>query len=157
MKRPGCQTNAKFECGRYWCSRRYETADISDQVARQICIDTQPKKIKLRSYFHVKGDKNVNPLKLFLSKKTMFSLFPFFQAAEVAVTLKFQIRVGASNRHISARVHGHVFTRSMRYTTVNSKPIALCTTPQINRFVHQICDDCSPPPFPDRLSCLVFQ
>ena len=53
----------------YWCSCRYETADISHQVARQICIDTQPKKIKLQSYFHVKVDKNVNPLILFFEQK----------------------------------------------------------------------------------------
>jgi len=103
---------------------------------------------------HVKGDKNGNPLILFLSKKTMFSLFPFFQAVEVAVMLKFQIRVGASNWHILARVYSHVFMCSLWYSTVNSKQIVLCTTPQINRFVHQICNDCSPP-FPDRLSCLV--
>jgi len=38
----------------------------------------------------------------------MFSLFPFFQAAEAAVTLKFQIRVSASNQHISARACGHM-------------------------------------------------
>ena len=99
----------------YWCSRRYETADISYQVARQICIDTQPKKIKLQSYIHVKVDKNANPLILFLSKKTMFSLFPFFQAVEVAVTLKFQIRVGASNRHISARARGHMLCHSIMW------------------------------------------
>ena len=114
----GCQSKVSYcsiSCTfyLYWCSPRYETADISHHVVRQSCIDTQLKKIKLQSYFHVKVDKNVNPFTLFLSKKTMFSLFPFFQAAEVAVTLKFQIRVGASNRHNSARVCGHVFTCSI--------------------------------------------
>ena len=97
----------------YWCSPRYETADISHHIVRQSCIDTQLKKIKLQSYFHVKVDKNVNLFTLFLIKKTMFLLFPFFQAAEVAVMLKFQIRVSASNQHNSARECGHVFMCSI--------------------------------------------
>ena len=52
-------------------------ADIRVTSNGMNCTDTQPKKIILLSHFHVQGDKQCNSTRIFLSKKTMFSSFPF--------------------------------------------------------------------------------
>ena len=46
-------------------------------VVVQSYTDTQQRNTHLLSYFHVNIDNNTNPLVFFLSKKTMFSSFPF--------------------------------------------------------------------------------
>ena len=83
----------------YWGSPRYGTPNVSYQVVEQACIDTQPKTTKLWFYFHVKVDKNANPLIFFLSKKTKFWLFPF----------SWVVRSNAHDRHTQILSLGRCF------------------------------------------------
>ena len=52
-------------------------ADIRVISSGKNCTDTQLKKIILLSHLHVKVDNNATLPVFFLSKKTMFSPFPF--------------------------------------------------------------------------------
>ena len=57
---------------RYCCSPRYVLAEISTLDLEQGYMDAQPMKIIIMSYFHVKIDKDMNPLAFFSSKMTEF-------------------------------------------------------------------------------------